>query len=110
MMVCLNGVHVEAQGLLSITSAVTLAVAFYYASVGGRPLHSSTLILKTDKVRALCVCYCDFSPPSLALHHSLCLTFSFLQDRSVSACMYFKTAQDETQVHGPCFLLYLREP
>lgn len=58
MMVCLNGVHVEAQGLLSITSAVTLAVAFYYASVGGRPLHSSTLILKTDKVRALCVCYC----------------------------------------------------
>lgn len=40
-MVCLNGVHVEAQGLLSITTAVTLAVAFYYASGGGGALSTA---------------------------------------------------------------------
>lgn len=61
-MVCLNGVHVEAQGLLSITTAVTLAVAFYYASGGGAPSPQQHADLKTDKVRVLCMCLlCDFS-------------------------------------------------
>lgn len=73
-MVCLNGVHVEAQGLLSITTAVTLAVAFYYAS-GGAPSPQQHADLKTDKVRVLCMCLlCDFSISVFTL--SVLLVFS----------------------------------
>lgn len=57
MMVCLNGVHVEAQGLLSITTAVTLAVAFIML-LWGAPSPQQHADLKADEVRALCVGYC----------------------------------------------------
>lgn len=79
MMVYLNGVHVEAQGLLSITTAVTLAVAFIML-LWGAPSPQQHADLKTDEVRALCVGYCVTSFLHLLLSITvlaLCLFFFF---------------------------------
>lgn len=100
MMVCLNGVHVEAQGLLSVTTAA--AVAFYYAS-GGAPSPQQYADLKTGKVSALCMRCCVTSlssvscSPSVSSSHSLpCFCFSFSY---ISEFMHLmKIVQDETQV------------
>lgn len=78
-MVCLTGVHVEAQGPLSVTRAVTLALVFYYASRGA-PFPQQKAELKTGKVRALCMCCCVTSLFHLLLSiclHSLRISFSF---------------------------------
>lgn len=57
IMVCLNGVHVEAKGHWSITTSVTLALAFYYGSLGrGAPSPQQNTDLKRPKVRALYLC------------------------------------------------------
>lgn len=57
IMVCLNGVHVEAKGHWSVTTSVTLALAFYYASwEGGAPSPQQNADLKRQKVRALYLC------------------------------------------------------
>lgn len=69
MMVCLNGVHVEAQGLLSITTAVTLAVGLIML-VWGAPSPQRHADLKTDKVRDLCMC-CVISLLLSPVCHSL---------------------------------------
>lgn len=96
-MVCLNGVHVEAQGLLSITTAVTLAVAFIMLVWGGALSTAARWSEDWQGTCSLCVSSCDFSPPSLAPHQRLSLSASsLLQDRSV------RNVQDETQVLKSC--------
>lgn len=56
-LICLNGVHVEAQGLNNHCS--DFGYSIYNASVEwGRPFHSSTMIWRLTKVCALCMC-CD---------------------------------------------------
>lgn len=77
MMVCFNGVHVKAQELLSITTAVTLAVAFIML-VWGAPSSQQHADLKTDKVRALCLCYCVTSLLQLLPFTSVLLSLPFL--------------------------------
>lgn len=108
MMVCLNGVHVEAQRLMSVTTAVTLALAFYYASVGGRPLHSSTLIWRLPRyVLSVCVVWLFHLLLSVSVF-TLSALFSFLQDTSEFMHL-IKTVQHETQAYSPHFLLNQRK-
>lgn len=94
-MVCLNGVHVEAQRLMSVTTAVTFAVAFHYAS-GGRPLHSRMLIWRMERYVLLCMCCCVTSLFHLLL--SICVftlfPLIFFSLRPGGGCLYNSNSKE----------------
>lgn len=93
IMVCLNGVHVEAKGHWSITASVTLALAFYYASLGrGAPSPQQNADLKRQKVRALYLC-CVISFFSLLVFTIVFILAIFFVYQLFSKCKF--TFRDE---------------
>lgn len=80
IMVCLNGVHVEAKGHWSITTSVTLALAFYHLSQGGGGGALSTAERWSEEMEGTCSLpvLCDFILLSFVLHNCLHLLAMFL--------------------------------
>lgn len=111
-----NGVHVEAQGLnMSITTAVTLAVAFHNASAGGAPSPQQHTDLKTDKGTCSLYAMCRVASLSLSLFISLLsisvFTLSFLLFKiDQRVCVYLKRKERRTgyNVHVFYFVLCLQ--